>query len=190
MTLARQLRQSVPRTEHPKAPLDERPPSDQSLACDWITLPSNATVRTNRNLNAKRASAFLVAFALLLGLPQFLVLCTPTDGAPQVEFSCARSCCEHDRPAPGIADERGDPEEKPAARDLVPHHVHVTLGCELAPTPAFSSEVPPLAPAAEPFRPLVMPQPRRLPPDQHRETTGPPRPKPVLGEIASTVLLR
>lgn len=149
---------------------------------------------------AARTAAILVTLALVIGLPQFLVLCTPAGGAPHVERSCSSECCQHhgDRSGSGHAHDglgwhwHGADEDQDPLPDNGHCHgcVHAALGTDLAPTPRSGAQVIVAAAIATRAPPTLA-----VPPRLEREIdrvwappTGPPRPRPILQRIASTVL--
>ncbi|MCA8948897.1 MAG: hypothetical protein KDE27_05300 [Planctomycetes bacterium] len=131
----------------------------------------------------RRAAVALIAAALAFGLPEFLVLCTPDAGAPQVEFACHGTCCHHHHAdagaAAGIRPDTGETEPGPHTGIDAKGCSHGALGVELAPVPPRDASAPSPAPAFEPGSTPDLLRLDVLPSRHWRLATGPPRPRPA-----------
>lgn len=192
-TLGQRERVANEEVDSPLTDLDGPPPASESLppSCPK-PLVSHPTHRL------ARAIACLALCVLGLGLPRFLLLCTPVDGVTHLEFALRPDgcCADHDHAGPHdpaatepAADHgsRGQPDAVAAASPCDCEHTE--LGTELSRLPRFvmpdaCSQQPlcGLATALDRF-PKGEPEPRLRPP-----STGPPRPERRTEQLTSTVL--
>jgi len=145
------------------------------------------------------AAACLVALALAIGLPHFMVLCTPVVGTPHVDFVCSAGC-HHDATAgqwhshDGLGWHSHGRDDEPTDGDPTPSNdhphgcVHAALAADLGPMPRAVRFEPPEPEPAASFRAFDEAPPRHRTERVWSHSTDPPRPRSVLKRIACTVL--